>query len=366
MDHQREGKDAKRARRMASGASSELSEMVKCAREDEAGDYLTASARLVEEFAREGRTLHQWHPSRTAAATRGDGVDIVFRVCECYKVASETICSSVLILDRFLERAAAIDPSHPSYPQVARLSQDAPLLSVACFLIMCKFRERVCPLLPDLEALWEGRCSVQAIKSAEVTILATVDWNLRCVTALEVANKIMAVAPKPMRAHMLQQVEFLVEIAYYSRPMMRYPSTSVAVAAIRYAAERLNIPDDSLGFVPQWLRTAQLDDEVLGVLETCFAAVQGDEVPMAVERDDDAAQYDAAASQALTQDHGEVPSCAMDLEDDRGDEEDEEQLLSPTNVDMSGGAFSDVAAEQHTKASVGGSGFACSGMPEGM
>mmetsp|Transcript_20666 Transcript_20666/g.51757 ORF Transcript_20666/g.51757 Transcript_20666/m.51757 type:complete len:360 (-) Transcript_20666:142-1221(-) len=322
MATDRDERPARRARGAAAGeaAREELSEILKCAAEDEVGDYLMGAQHFA---AANAAHLPEWHPVHAAAVTRGDGVDILFQVCECYKVGNETICSSVLLTDRFLARACGFNQDHPAFLDVARLARDAPLLSLACFLIMCKFRERVCPLLIDLELLCEGRWSAQDVSSAEDTVLLAVNWDLRCVTAVEIANKVMEGASAPLRAHITQQVECLVEVAYYSRQMLRFPASSVAVAAILHAAERLNVPDDGFDFIPGWVRSAS-DDEALAVLSTCFAAVHGETVGAPPGAEAAAPLHPGFPADAMS----EVPSCPMDLDGSIA----EEEHVSPTNV----------------------------------
>jgi hypothetical protein len=143
------------------------------------------------------------------AKTRSQSVDLLFRICDSYHVSSETVCASTVILDRFFAAASNASTHDPCYAAIEELVQNPYLVAVACFLVTCKFREILCPLLQDLEQLTGTRCSTEEIRAAEVTMLAAIDWDLHCVT-----GELLACAPArpscPLLRHFWWMITFLV------------------------------------------------------------------------------------------------------------------------------------------------------------
>jgi hypothetical protein len=144
------------------------------------GDYL-ARAEVRARNAVSGGGLTS-HPMHALSRYRAESVDLLYRICENYRVSGETVCASTVIQDRFLAAASTASPEDLCFPSIAELAGNPSLVAVTCFLVTCKFREILCPLLQDLEQLTGTRCSSDEIRAAEVTILAAIDWDLHCVT----------------------------------------------------------------------------------------------------------------------------------------------------------------------------------------
>lgn len=125
------------------------------------------------------------HPAHRIDLIRLECVDILFRICESYKSSSDIVCSSVALLDLFLMAACRIPAVMTRcHEALAALATDDPsLIAVTVFLVACKFRERCCPLLRDLQLFITGAgCTAEAIQEAEIILLDATEWNLHYVT----------------------------------------------------------------------------------------------------------------------------------------------------------------------------------------
>lgn len=234
---------------------------------------------------------HQGHASATtrganaAAAIRRECVEYFFTIFECYKVSSETICASIKVLDKFLLRACEINScdrglGHAQFQGIAGLCARPMLLSVSCFLIVCKFREVMCPQLGDLEALSGGRCKAEDICASEIAILTALDWDLHVVTAIDICNKIMGAAPPDTRACIEKEVHLVAEVASYEHGTLGTSAASIAVCSILVAAERLKIPRSIIeGFLPSWV-VSQADLKACAHLESFFGKFDLDASPI--------------------------------------------------------------------------------------
>mmetsp|Transcript_13029 Transcript_13029/g.31954 ORF Transcript_13029/g.31954 Transcript_13029/m.31954 type:complete len:312 (-) Transcript_13029:516-1451(-) len=289
-------------------ASGDIQALIRSDPEGGVGDYLTEAKNLLASGG--GAAADGLHPSHTLAFTRADCVELLFRICESYKVSSETVCAAVVLQDRFLRAACRIQAGAYDYEAMCQLARDPSMVAVTCFLIVCKFREMLCPLLQDLETLTGHRCTATAIQHAERIVLEATDWQLLDVNAIDVCNLILAAAPEAQRVHMAQHVEFLCEISYYCPELLPFSTASVAAAAFVYAAERLNIAAACSTILPSWMLTREAAMAV-EVLKQCFAILRPDEVSQEARR--------------------ELPQSAMDM--DAMDCEGMEHFDSPTNVD---------------------------------
>lgn len=228
----------------------ELARLIKESEICHLGDYLAAAHAGFS-----SKTSEESHSASTASATRQICVDLLLMVSECYKVSRETVGASVGLIDRTLSKACLVTPRDPHFDDLASLCSRAALLSATCFLVTCKFREVMCPLLNDLSGLFGGRFTVQDIRHAEVALLKVVDWDLHTVTAVEICNCIMAAAPPLVRQRMQFEAELVAEAATCSKETLHLPGASIAVCSIFIAADRLNIPSECIAFVPGWLIT---------------------------------------------------------------------------------------------------------------
>ena len=228
----------------------ELARLVKESEICHLGDYLAAAHAGFS-----SKTSEESHSASTASATRQICVDLLLMVSECYKVSRETVGASVSLIDRTLSKACLVTPRDPHFDDLASLCSRAALLSATCFLVTCKFREVMCPLLNDLSGLFGGRFTVQDILHAEVALLKVVDWDLHTVTAVDICNCIMAAAPPLVRQRMQSEAELVAEAATCSKETLHLPRSSIAVCSIFIAADRLNIPSECFAFVPGWLMT---------------------------------------------------------------------------------------------------------------
>lgn len=212
----------------------------------EVGDYLAAAAEA-------GRAMDASHPASRAAAARRDCVDFLLKLCRCFQVSSVTVCWCIKVLDIFLSRACSIAPCQPLFHGVAAMCSNAALLSASCFLVTCKFREVMCPLLQDLEHLIGGHCTVADLRQGEEVLLAAIDWNIHNVTAVDICIKIMSSAPPIVRAHLLYEAQLIAEVATCSEGMLGHSAASIAVCSISLAAENLNVPPECTSFIPGWV-----------------------------------------------------------------------------------------------------------------
>eukprot|EP00285_Hemiselmis_virescens_P010414 CAMPEP_0173382030 /NCGR_PEP_ID=MMETSP1356-20130122/4493_1 /TAXON_ID=77927 ORGANISM="Hemiselmis virescens, Strain PCC157" /NCGR_SAMPLE_ID=MMETSP1356 /ASSEMBLY_ACC=CAM_ASM_000847 /LENGTH=230 /DNA_ID=CAMNT_0014336157 /DNA_START=304 /DNA_END=994 /DNA_ORIENTATION=+ len=193
-----------------------VAETVKCATEDEVrnpGDYRgnagcdselfdertssscssssssSSSSSLVGEWAPAARKS-EWQTPRTKTL-RDYALNHMFNVS-----------GAIAARDRFLHQAGrAINQGHPLFAEVEQLAMDPGILSMACLMIMHKFRE-TSPM--------QGFCS-KTIRYAERTILTAVNWNVRCITGIDVVNAIIEAAPQlgpKVQAQMLREAEF--------------------------------------------------------------------------------------------------------------------------------------------------------------
>jgi hypothetical protein len=242
----------------------ELARLIKESKNYDSGDYLAA--------ARAGfssKTSDESHPASIASAMRQECVYLLQRVSECYKVSRETVGASVSLMDKTLSKACLITPRDPHFDDLASLCRRAALLSATCFLVTCKFREVLCPLLNDLSGLFGGQFTVQDICQAEVVLLNVVDWDLHTVTAVEICNSIMSAAPPLVRERMQFEAELVAEAATCSKETLCLPAASVAVCSIAIAADRLNIPSECIGFVPRWV-IASVDVGAITTMQDLF------------------------------------------------------------------------------------------------
>ncbi len=145
------------------------------------GDYIARAEVRVRNAGAAGG-IHASHPVHALSRYRAESVDLLYRICENYRVSGETVCASTVVQDRFLAAASITAAPDPCFHSIAKLAANPSLVAVTCFLVTCKFREILCPLLQDLEQLTGTRCSSDEIRAAEVTILAAIDWDLHCVT----------------------------------------------------------------------------------------------------------------------------------------------------------------------------------------
>jgi len=226
----------------------ELARLLKESQDQNVWDYFAAASLPCLMEAGPGHAA-----ASGAAAMRRECVDLIFRLSECYKVSRGTVCASIQVLDKFLSRACGMACSHEEFDGVAALCGNAALLSVSCFLVTCKFREVLCPLLQDLESLCCGQCSVADIRQGEMVLLSAIDWDIHTVTAVELCGKIMSAAPPLVRMHMKNEVELVAEVATSLWETLRFSTASIAVSSIFLAAERLNVPPECLHFVPKWV-----------------------------------------------------------------------------------------------------------------
>ena len=250
----------------------ELARLLKESQDQDVWDYLAAASSspcLVEGGASRAA-------ASGAAATRRECVDLIFRISECYKVSRDTVCASIHVLDKFLSRACGMACSHEQFDGVAALCGNAALLSVSCFLVMCKFREVLCPVLQDLESLCCGQCSVADIRQGEMVLLSAIDWDIHTVTAVELCGKIVSAAPPLVRMHMKNEVELVAEVATSLGETLRFSTASIAVSSIFLAAERLNVPPECVCFVPNWV-IAGADLGAVEVIRAFFDSVAAEE-----------------------------------------------------------------------------------------
>ena len=69
-------------------------------------------------------------------------------------------------------------------------------MPVACFLIASKFREWSSPRIADLARLQGRQCTPAAIRAAEELILATLNWDVDLLTAMDVLERLLSFAPR--------------------------------------------------------------------------------------------------------------------------------------------------------------------------
>ena len=186
----------------------------------------------------------------TAAATRRECVQYLITTFEYYQVSSETVCASIKVLDIFLLLACEIKESsamglglgHAQSQDIVDLCSQPMLLSLSCFLIVCKFREITCPHLSDLVALSGGRFRTEDICLSEVVILTALDWDLHVITVIDLCNKIMSGAPRETRSRLVKDVHLLAEAASYDHGMQGISTVCIAVCSILVVAEGKRIP----------------------------------------------------------------------------------------------------------------------------
>lgn len=273
----------------------QLAMLIKASEEEALGDYLLVGSALVacekacgamgvtcgamgggeRDLRGQGEAAEQRRITLSAAAaTRAMCIEIMFKIFDINQVNIGTICSCIKLLDLFLSKACVMCEGHHQFSDVAALCRAPTLISLSCFLITCKFREVLCPLLSDLEEMSGGRYRTNQIRDAEVLILSVIDWKLHALTVADICGMIMAPAPRTAYTLMKQHIELAVEVACATQSMLGFSATSMAVAAILISAERLDIPFELLDWIPTWVLNAA-DESAMDCLRSSHHALEG-------------------------------------------------------------------------------------------
>jgi len=188
-------------------------------------------------------------------AARDAFKEVVLNLSRQYDVHSSTFALSIAILDKFFEvRAAALmdlfagEDTH----EIIRKTEDAfpEEVPVACFLIASKFREWSSPRIADLARLQGRQCTPAAIRAAEELILATLNWDVDVLTAMDVLERLLSFAPRVVAELLRPTADKYAELAYCAREAADLGPGVVAVSALRLAKEELGLDDTALDFVP--------------------------------------------------------------------------------------------------------------------
>jgi hypothetical protein len=217
-----------------------LNHLIEESEASEHGDYLIKAVEA-------GKAMDASHPASLATAARCEGVDFLLQITRFYEVSRETFGSCINVMDKFLSRACCITNCQIDrlFDDVGAMCRNPSLLSTTCFLVMCKYREIMCPLLQDLSAhLLKGQYTVGDIRTAENVLLTLIDWDIHNVTAVEICSVVMRAAPPIHRAGLQEEAELMTQIAACSGKMLGYSTASIAFCSMFLAAERLDISSE--------------------------------------------------------------------------------------------------------------------------
>ena len=130
-------------------------------------------------------------------------------------------------------------------------------IPVACFLIACKFVETFAPALRDCARLVKHDCTAHDIASAELTVLATLGWDVNIVTGVDILHKLLSFVPQPIVARLKDEAERHCMLACCSWEIMSQSNASdLALGVLIYACEKENLHENVLLDLPRFMFTS--------------------------------------------------------------------------------------------------------------
>jgi cyclin B len=151
------------------------------------------------------------------AKMRGILVDWLVEVHQKYKLKNETLFLAINIIDRFLERR-----------KVTR--KRLQLVGVTGMLIAAKFEEIYPPEIRDFVYITDKAYSKEDILQMEVSMLTTLEFNLRVPTAIHFLDRFTRVSECPESHKSL--VQYVLELTLPDIRFLHYSPSHLAAAAL--------------------------------------------------------------------------------------------------------------------------------------
>ena len=188
---------------------------------------------------------------------RDVGLAILVMASKSFDVSPRTFVLAVAIFDKHLKATIAIEMPDEPRPDTAASSRRHPNfeLSLACFMMACKFVETFAPRLTDLVGVVEHRCSVSDVKDAEMTVLGALGWDIGLVTGLDILHKLLSYAPPRRAAQIKADAELSMQVAYCNRELSTHAPGVLAVGVLLNACDQSELDEDFLDFVPGFMLT---------------------------------------------------------------------------------------------------------------
>ena len=128
---------------------------------------------------------------------------------------------------------------------------------MACFLIACKFVETFAPALRDCARLVKHDCTAHDIASAELTVLATLGWDVNIVTGVDILHKLLSFVLQRIVARLKDEAERHCVLACCSWEIMSQSNASdLALGVLIYACEKENLHENVLLDLPRFMFTS--------------------------------------------------------------------------------------------------------------
>jgi hypothetical protein len=184
-------------------------------------------------------------PITVTADDRKLVVDWCFKLADQFSFCRETVAIAMNLFDNFLSQYSEL------VTQALRSKIKVRLIAICALYISIKLNEREgVPISSKTFAeLSCGRYTVHDIESTELIVLTTLSWNLNGPTALQIAMHFFALADLTSTFNagtlffLYDQVQHQTELAVREYELSIHRSSSIAVAAIFNAIDRLT-PDD--------------------------------------------------------------------------------------------------------------------------
>ena len=173
-----------------------------------------------------------------------------------FKVSARSYVLASNIFDKFLAACVreAQDPDRDCHDDT-RFSCRVQI-PVACFVIACKFVETFAPALRDCAGLIKDGCTAHDIAGAELTVLATLGWDVNIVTGVDILHKLLSFVPQRIVARLKDEAELGIKLACCSWEMMSQSNAGdLALGVLIYACEKENLHENVLLDFPRFMLT---------------------------------------------------------------------------------------------------------------
>jgi len=238
--------------------------------------------------------------SADAEGARTRGLSSIGNLIKHHPAASpKTATLAISLLDRFLLKACRHPGANPRvnvdgleasspFSEVGQQtaltnasgntgSLDSPALRqaipLACFVLACKHVETWSPGLArvaDLDSVFNAHCPCASkdVHHAELRVLSTLGWDIAPLSAIDVAQELLYMAPLPgtswqhaeCRKQISKELHLNLLVAAICKNLCRKTPAQIATACLLDACQRTAI---SAGFVPSFLQPESL--EVLAI-----------------------------------------------------------------------------------------------------